>query len=131
MKKAKAHMACVSKNYPKGRVKDAMTSFEAYSALKHKYSIAKNQEYFTKLDKDQDEFKLSDDDTDPDKIIVTLEEYSEKLCEFVGRYNKDTLPTLIKLRGAKPATYDCILNSLIPIRSIQVELIFSQQQLKE
>ena len=40
MKKAKSHMVRVSKDYPKCLVMDAETPYEAYVALKTKYSVA-------------------------------------------------------------------------------------------
>ena len=91
MKKATAHMVRVTKDFPKRLVMEANTPYEAYVALKTKYSVAKNREDFTKLDKEWNEFKVTDERVDPDKVIATLEEHSEKLGEFGDRYKKDAL----------------------------------------
>ena len=79
MKKAKAHMVRVTKEYPKRLVMDASTPYEAYIALKTKYSVAKNRQDFTKLDKEWNEFKVEDVNIDPYKIFATLDEHSKKL----------------------------------------------------
>ena len=91
MKKAKAHMVRVTKEYPKRLVMDATTPYEAYIALKTKYSVAKNRQDFTKLDKEWNEFKVEEVTTDPDKIFATLDEHSKKLLEFGDKYEKDAL----------------------------------------
>ena len=86
MKKAKAHMVRVSKEFPKRLVMDADTPYEAWVALKTKYSVAKNRQDFTKLDKEWNEFKVLDSNVDPDKIFATLDEHSKKLLEFGVKY---------------------------------------------
>ena len=68
-KKAKAHLVRVTKDFPKRLVMEATTPCEAYMALKTKYSVVKNRQDFTKqLDKEWNEFKVTDASSDPDKI---------------------------------------------------------------
>ena len=51
MNKAKAHIIRVSKDYPKRLIMEADTPYHAYISLKTKYSVSKNRQDFTKLDK--------------------------------------------------------------------------------
>ena len=52
MKKAKALMARVSRDYPRRLMMEAGTPHQTYAALKTKYSVAKNRQDFTKLGKE-------------------------------------------------------------------------------
>ena len=112
MKKAKAHMVKVTKGYAKRLVMDAKTPYEAYAALKEKYSVAKVRQDFTKLDKEWNEFKVTDESVDPDKVFTTLDEHSKKLKEFGDRYEKDALQIISKLEVAMPDTYQHIFTLL-------------------
>ena len=112
MKKAKAYMVRVSKDYPKRLIMEADTPYQAYTALKTKYSVAKNHQDFTKLDKEWNEFKVKDTSTNPDKIFATLDEHSKKLKEFSPVYEKDALQILSKLEVAMPEGYKHIFTLL-------------------
>ena len=50
MKKAKAHMVRVTKDFARRLVMNADTPYKAYEELKKKYSVAKNQQDLTTLD---------------------------------------------------------------------------------
>ena len=82
MKNAKAHMVRVTKDFPKRLVMEAEMPNEAYAALKAKYSVSKNKQDFTKLDKEWNEFMVKDPTSNPDKIFATLEEHSKNLAIF-------------------------------------------------
>ena len=112
MKKAKAHMVRVTKEYPRRLVMNADTPFEAYASLKSKYSVAKNRQDFTTLDAQWNEFKVTDVDIDPDKIFATLDEHSKKLSEFGERYEKDALQMLSKYQKAFPEEYKHVFTLL-------------------
>jgi len=112
MKKGKAHMVQESKDYPKRLIMEADTPYKAHTALKTKYSVAKNRQDFTKLDTEWNEFKVKDISTDPDKIFATLDEHSKKLEEFGPRYSKDALQILSKLEVAMPEGYEHIFTLL-------------------
>ena len=112
MKKAKAHMVKVTKGYAKRLVMDAKTPYEAFTALKEKYSVAKVRQDFTKLDKEWNEFKLTDETVDPDKVFATLDEHSKKLKEFGDRYEKDALQILSKVEVAMPENYEHVFTLL-------------------
>ena len=75
MKKAKAHMVKVTKDFPNCLVMDATTPYEAYAALKVKYSVAKNRQDFVRLDREWNEFKVTDEKVDPDETLATLDEH--------------------------------------------------------
>ena len=60
MKKAKAHMVRVTKGYPQRLALEASTPYEAYKALKEKYSVSRNRVEFCKLDKEWNEFTVTD-----------------------------------------------------------------------
>ena len=125
MKKAKAHMVRVTKEYPKRLVMDANTPYEAYIALKTKYSVAKNRQDFTKLDKEWNEFKVEDVNIDPDKIFATLDEHSKKLLEFGVKYEKDALQMLSKLEVAMPDGYGHIFTLLNTDEEYKKRLMFN------
>jgi len=108
MKKAKAHMVKVTKDFPKHLVMGATTPYKAYVALKTKYSVAKNRQDFVRLDKEWNEFKVTDEKADPDKIFTTLDEHSKKIAE----YEKDPLQMLSKLETAMPASYEHVFTLL-------------------
>ena len=74
--------------------------------------VAKNRQGFTKLDKEWNEFKVTDTSTDPDKIFATLDEHSKKLLDFGEIYEKDALQILSKLEVAMPEGYEHILTLL-------------------
>ena len=112
MKKAKAHMVKVTKGYAKRLVMDASTPYEAYAALKKKYSVSKVLQDFTKLDNEWNEFKVTDATVDPDKVFATLDEQSTKLKEFGDRYEKDALQMISKLGVAMPDGYKHIFDFL-------------------
>ena len=112
MKKAKAHMVKVTKGYAKRLVMDAKTPYEAYSALKKKYSVSKVLQDFTKLDNEWNEFKVTDPTVDPDKVFATLDEQSTKLKEFGDRYKKYALQMISKLGVAMPDSYTHIFSLL-------------------
>jgi len=112
MKKAKAHMVKVTKDFPKRLVMGATTPYEAYVALKTKYSVAKNRQDFVQLDKEWNEFKVTDEMADPDKIFATLDEHSKKIAEFGTHYEKDSLQMLSKLETAMPASYEHVFTLL-------------------
>ena len=102
MKKAKAHMVRVTKEYPRRLVMNADTPYEAYVAMKSKYSVAKNRQDFTTLDAHWNEFKVTNVNIDLDKIFATLDEHSMKLAEFGERYEKDALQMLSKFQRRFP-----------------------------
>ena len=102
MKKAKAHMVRVSKGYPQRLALEASTPYKAYKALKEKYSVSQNRVDFCKLDKEWNEFTVTDASMDPDLIFETLDEHSKKLGEFGSRYEKDALQMISKLETALP-----------------------------
>ena len=112
MKKAKAHMVKVTKDFPKRLVMEATTPYEAYAALKTKYSVAKNRQDFVRLDREWNEFKVTDEKADPDKIFATLDEHSKKIAEFGSRYEKDSLQILSKLETAMPPSYEHVFTLL-------------------
>ena len=112
MKKAKAHMVKVTKDFPKRLVMDATTPYEAYAALKTKYSVAKNRQDFVRLDREWNEFKVTDEKADPDKIFATLDEHSKKIAEFGKRNEKDSLQILSKLETAMPPSYEHVFTLL-------------------
>ena len=91
MKKAKAHMVKVTKDFPKRLVMEATTPYKAYAALKAKYSVAKNRQDFVRLDREWNEFKVTDEKADPDKVFAMLDEHSKKIAEFGSSYEKDSL----------------------------------------
>ena len=112
MKKAKTHMVHVSQEYPRRLVMTALTPREAYIAWKGTYFVAKNREDFTNLGRDWTEFNVTEAEADPDKIIATLDEHSEKLGEFGKKYKKDALQILSKLTVAVPESYQHIFTLL-------------------
>ena len=112
MKKAKAHMVKVTKDFPKRLVMEATTPYEAYAALKTKYSVAKNRNDFVRLDREWNEFKVTDEKADPDKVFATLDEHSKKIAEFGTRYEKDSLQILSKLEVAMPTSYEHVFTLL-------------------
>ena len=112
MKKAKAHMVRVTKDYPRRLVMNAETPYKAYAQLKAKYSVVKNRQDFTLLDAQWNEFKVSDVTVDPDKIFAKLDEHSKKLGEFGERYEKDALQMLSKLQVAFREEYGHVFTLL-------------------
>ena len=120
MKKAKAHMVRVTKEYPRRLVMNADTPYEAYASLKSKYSVAKNRQDFTTLDAAQwNEFKVTNVDIDPDKIFATLDEHSKKLAEFGEQYEKDALQMLSKFQRAFPEEYKHVFTLLNTVKNIK------------
>ena len=105
-------MVKVSKEYPKRLVMDADTLYKSCVALKMKYSFAKKHHGFTSLDKEQNEFKIKETSTNPDKIFTVLDEHSKKLLEFGARYEKYSLQILSKLEVAIPEGYKHIFTLL-------------------
>ena len=112
MKKAKAHMVRVTKDFARRLVMNADTPYEAYEELKKKYSVAKNRQDFTTLDAQWNEFKVADANVDPDKVFATLDEHSKKLGEFGEKYEKDALQTLSKIQVAFPNEYEHVFTIL-------------------
>ena len=86
MKKAKSHFVRVSNDHPKRFIVEAYSSFQACVALKTKYSVSKNYQDFTKLDKEWNEFKVTETSAEPDKIFAKLDEHSKKPKEFGARH---------------------------------------------
>ena len=134
MKKAKAHMVKVTKEYPKRLIMEADTPYEARMALKNKYSFAKNRHDFTSLDKEWNEFKIKDAATDLDKIFAILDEHSKKLSEFGSRYEKDALQILSKLEVAMSDGYEHIFTLLNTDeehkKSADVQLVTAKRMIK-
>ena len=113
MRKAKAHMVMVTKDFPKRLVIEATTTpYGAYAALKTKYSVAKNRQDFVRLDKEWNKFKVTDEKADLDKIFAKLDEHSKKIGEFGSHYEKDALEMLSKLETATPVSYEHVFTLL-------------------
>ena len=134
MKKAKAHMVRVMKEYPRRLVMNAETPYEAYAALKAKYSMAKNRQDFTTLDGQWNEFKVADVTVDPDKIFAMLDEHLKKLAEFGERYEKDALQMLSKLQKAFPEEYGRVFTLLNTVeehrKNAQTQLDTAKRMIK-
>lgn len=136
MKKAKAHMARVSDEFPHRLIVNASTPYEAYVALKSKYYVSEADmfDFFT-LDREWNEFKVQDKKTDPDKIFSVLEEHSKKLGEFGKKYEKDALQMLSKIHAAMPADYDHVFTVILQTdeehnKSYEVQLETTKRMIK-
>ena len=70
------------------------------------------QEDFVNVDKEWNEFKVTDACVDPDKVFASLDDYSKTLKEFEDRCAKDALNFLSKIEVAMLDNYQCIFTLL-------------------
>lgn len=82
-------MVRVSKDLPKSLIMQAGTPHEVRTTLKTKYLVSKNHQDFTNLDKEQNDFEVKEENTDPENMFATSYQHSNNLKEFGSRHDKD------------------------------------------